>query len=99
VEADRPTDGRARRIQVDVDAFDVWRDGRCALSASWTILQPAPGSVPTTRREVFVTPAVKASAAGDATVVAAMAATIDKLADALAADLTSPVSPQISTAR
>jgi len=99
VEPAGPTDRLARRILVDVDAFDVWRDGRCALSARWTILQPGAGSVPIPRRGVFVTPAVKPSAAGDATVVAAMAATIDQLADALALDLATPLSPQISIAR
>jgi uncharacterized lipoprotein YmbA len=83
----RPADRHARQIRVDVDAFDVWGDGRCALGASWTILEPGAAAVAPTRHEVFLTPAVKASAAGDAAVVAAMAATIDKLADALAHDI------------
>jgi uncharacterized lipoprotein YmbA len=86
----RPTDRLARQILVDVDAFDVWPDGRCALSASWTILQPGATAVAPNRREVFLTPSIKASAAGDATVVAAMAATIDQLADAIAHDLATP---------
>jgi uncharacterized lipoprotein YmbA len=90
VEPARPTDRRARQILVDVDAFDVGRDGRCELSASWTILPVDAGSVAVSGHEVFTTAAVNTSAAGDAAVVAAMAATVDKLADALARDLAGP---------
>jgi uncharacterized lipoprotein YmbA len=101
VEPPRPTDRLAPQILVDVDAFDVWRDGRCMLSASWTIVQPGdrPGAAPpVSGREVFVTAPGPASAAGDPTVVAAMAATVKKLADALVQDITTPASVRISVA-
>jgi uncharacterized protein len=86
----RPTDRLARQILVDVAAFDVWRDGRCALSASWTILQPGATAVALNRREVFLTPSIKPTAVGDTAVVTAMAATIDQLADAIARDMATP---------
>ena len=95
----RPPDVHARQILVDVDAFDVGRDGRCELRASWTITAPGAGSPALSRQAVFITPAAAASPALDATVVAAMAATVDRLADALALDITAPGPPQITSAR
>lgn len=86
LEPARPTDRLARQILVDVAAFDVWRDGRCALSASWTILQPGTRAVQLNRRQVFLTPSPRTGPAGDTAVVTAMAATIDQLADAIARD-------------
>jgi uncharacterized lipoprotein YmbA len=99
VEPARPTDRLARQVLVDVDAFDVARDGRCELSASWTILPVDAGAAAVRRRAVFTTAAISAAPAGDAAVVAAMAATVDQLADALAQDLAAPAPPRVSIAR
>jgi uncharacterized lipoprotein YmbA len=95
----RPADPLARQVLVDVTAFDVGRDGRCELRASWTITTPGAVSPALARQAVFVTPAAGASHAADATVVAAMAATVDRLADALALDIAAPGSAQVTSAR
>ena len=95
----RPPDPLARQVLVDVTAFDVGRDGRCELRASWTISVPGSAFPALRRQAVFVTPAAGASPALDATVVAAMAATVDRLADALALDIAAPGSPQVTSAR
>jgi hypothetical protein len=103
VEPARPTDRLAPQILVDVDAFDVWRDGRCMLRASWTIVQPGvgpgvgPGAAPpVTGGQVFFTPSGPASAAGDQAVVTGMAATVQKLADALVLDVTASARMPVS---
>jgi uncharacterized lipoprotein YmbA len=95
----RPPDPLARQVLVDVTAFDVGRDGRCELRAGWTISVPGSASPSLRRQAVFVTPAVGGFPAPDATVVAAMAATVDRLADALAIDIAAAASPQVTSAR
>jgi cholesterol transport system auxiliary component len=83
----------ARRLLVDVDAFDVQPDGRCVLAARWTIPGSDPGTVATAERGTFVTSAASSAASGsreqlsDAAVVSAMAAAIDQLADRIAIGL------------
>ncbi|HXN10479.1 MAG TPA: PqiC family protein, partial [Steroidobacteraceae bacterium] len=64
----RPPDPLARQILVDVTAFDVGRDGRCELRASWSITTPGAVSTALGRQAVFVTPAAGASRADAAAV-------------------------------
>jgi uncharacterized lipoprotein YmbA len=81
-------------VLVDLDAFDVWRDGRCVLSASWRILERDGGAVVSAGHGVFTSPPGGAAALpGDATVVAAMAHAVDELAAALAVGLRAPPVP------
>lgn len=96
-EAARPRDDAARQVLVNVEAFDVWRDGHCALSASWTILERHTGAVITSGHGVFTIPLEGATApAGDATVVAAMAQGVNELARALALALRVPSPPAVA---
>jgi len=90
LEPGRPRDKAARQVIVDVEAFDVWRDGHCALSASWTILERETGAVVVADRGLFTTPPGSLSASGDDTVVAAMARAVGELAVALSAAVLTP---------
>jgi uncharacterized lipoprotein YmbA len=99
VAAARPPDPLARQVLVDVSAFDVDRDARCELRASWTITVAGAAAPAQRGQAVFVTPAGSASPAPDSTVVAAMAATVALLADAVAHDIARPASPQVTTTR
>ena len=74
-----------RRIVVDVTAFDFQPDGRCVLTARWSIPGAEEQSAAIAEQGTFVTLARPASAPfSDAAVVAAMAAAIDQLADRIA---------------
>jgi uncharacterized lipoprotein YmbA len=75
-----------RMLQVDVDAFDTRPDGRCVLTAHWTILQDDRRTVLRAERGTFVamTPAGSVS---DAAIVSAMEDAIDQLANRIASDL------------
>lgn len=85
VTAAPPTSAAALQILVTVDTFDVRSDGRCTLSASWTILDNDNQSVLVSERGVFVASAKDAAAAiADAGIVSAMAASTNQLADAIA---------------
>lgn len=75
----------AWRARVEVEAFDVLPDGRCVLSARWSVLRPdaipETGFEPVGERSTIV---VQASGRDDAAVVAAMTRAIDALADRIA---------------
>ncbi len=87
-----PLSGQAtQRVLVDVDAFDVLPDGRCVLTAKWTVPGADPASPAITERGTFVTrAAVSPATAGgkatlsDAAIVAAMEAAVDQLGDRIA---------------
>jgi uncharacterized lipoprotein YmbA len=76
-----------RQVLIDVEGFDVYPDGRCALTAQWTVLgknrQPAGAS----RRGTFNAPASRSRdpATDAAAIVAAMTRAVDQLADSVAA--------------
>lgn len=82
----------ALRLLVDVEAFDVQPDGRCVLTARWTIPGDEGQAAAIAQRGTFVTLAGPAApgATGplaDGAIVSAMAAAIDQLADRIAVSL------------
>lgn len=80
----------ARELRVDVEAFDVWPDGRCGLTARWTILRDD-RTVETAERGTFVAQArADASGISDAATVSAMTDAVEQLAARIAADLGRP---------
>jgi hypothetical protein len=94
-----PSGPAARSVLVDVDGFDVQPDGRCVLTAHWTITGSDAQAASITERGTFVT--VVAATPGskdplpDASVVAAMAAAVDQLADRIASNLQRGASPRV----
>jgi uncharacterized lipoprotein YmbA len=75
-----------RQILVTVEAFDVEPDGRCILTAAWTILDRNNDAVLVSERGAFITPVKEASGSvRDADVVSAMAVATGELADGIAA--------------
>ena len=79
----------ARRLLIDVDAFDIQPGGRCVLTARWTVPGQHTGAVALAERGTFVT-AVAAESKGelsDAAIVSAMVAAVDQLADRIAINL------------
>ncbi len=88
VTAAPPTIRLARQIRVTVDAFDVRPDGRCILTAAWTVLDQNKESILVSERGVFVAAANKASGSvADADIVSAMAVATGQLADGIAASV------------
>jgi uncharacterized lipoprotein YmbA len=86
VTAAPPTRKSALQILATVEAFDVRPDGRCVLSADWTILDKDNQSVLVAERGAFIASAKDAAGAGgDAEIVSAMAESIRQLADAIVA--------------
>lgn len=82
----------ARRVLVDVDGFDVEANGRCVLTARWTVPSPDGQSAAIAEQGTFVTIAGTSGAGttaapSDAAVVAAMVAAVDELADRIALSL------------
>ena len=81
----------ARRLLVDVEAFDIRADGRCVLTARWTVpKEDGPASTAISARATVITQASgTAGAAGlaDGAVVSAMEAALSQLGDHIAASL------------
>jgi uncharacterized lipoprotein YmbA len=77
--AERP----ARRILVNVDAFDVWPTGRCVLVADWTIIGADRRPLLSTDRGTFTTAPAGANP-GDGAIAGAMADAVRQLADRIA---------------
>lgn len=71
-----------RRLLVDVEALDVQPDGRCAMSANWTVLSEDGRTVRASGRGSFEV--ASAATTGDATVVAAMTNIVGQLAASVA---------------
>jgi uncharacterized lipoprotein YmbA len=86
-----------RRLQVEVDSFDVYPDGHCVLAANWSVVAASGAAVsdagasgaapPAFGRGVFATPASGRSPADDEEIVRAMAQATAELADAILASL------------
>jgi uncharacterized lipoprotein YmbA len=73
-----------RQLLINVQALDLWPDGRCVLAASWSIVNRDPPRATATGSGSFDTaPAAGGFAAGDARLVEAVARTVRKLADAI----------------
>lgn len=86
VAAAQPPIKSALQIRVTVEAFDVRPDGRFVLSAGWAILDKNTRSVLISQRGAFISSTKDAAGAiGNASIVAAMAASTGQLADAIAA--------------
>lgn len=74
-----------RQLLIEVNALDLWTDGRCVLAASWSIVDHGPPPAAVTGSGTFDSPpAGRDSAVGDARLVEAVARTVGKLADAIA---------------
>ncbi len=77
----RPVDKRALQILIDVDALDLWRDGRCVLRATWSIVEPGTDKVLRTGRWESGGDAANTNAMPDAdAVVTSTAAALEDLA-------------------
>jgi uncharacterized lipoprotein YmbA len=83
-----PLSGRPdRRLLVDVEAFDVQPDGRCVLTARWTIADSGTAAVAERGTFLTMTAAGSKGSLTDTAVVAAMEAAVDQLADRIAVSL------------
>jgi len=79
------SDRSDRRILVTINAFDVYLDGRCVLTASWKILGKDDKYTARVGWGTFITQATKMNdRVGDEVLVAAMASTVVELADRIA---------------
>jgi uncharacterized lipoprotein YmbA len=78
-------DEASRQLRVDVEAFDMRPDGHCVLTARWTVLGDDRRTVEAAERGTFVTlvPGT-AEKLTDASIVSAMAAAVERLADRIA---------------
>lgn len=79
-------DERPRRLLVHIDALDLWPDGRCALSARWTLLDGDGETVLASLGGSFSVPAAT-PVAGDAAFVDAVSRAVGELAQAIAGSL------------
>jgi uncharacterized lipoprotein YmbA len=79
----QPADRPARQILVNVDAFDVWPNGRCVLVADWSILDVDRRTSLAGDRGTFTTTAGGINQ-GDGAIVAAMADAVRQLAGRIA---------------
>jgi uncharacterized lipoprotein YmbA len=82
--ASEPGANFARQILVNVDAFDVWNDGRCVLIADWTILDTDRRAVLATGRGAFVTPPIRGRNPSDGEIVTGMADAVEQLSASIA---------------
>lgn len=73
-----------RELHVDVEGFDVWPDGHCVLSATWTLTETTNGAVLGGARETFTAAPARGETQTDVRVVAGMADVLRKLADSIA---------------
>jgi uncharacterized lipoprotein YmbA len=79
-----PAEKSARQIRVNVEAFDVWPDGRCVLAANWTILDRDRTVVLAAGGGTFVVPSDGSGKPSDSAVVSGMAEALRRLADSIA---------------
>jgi len=74
-----------RSVLINVDALDLWPDGRCAIAASWTIVDhAAPHAVASGSGRFDSSPSGGWMGDADARLVDAMVRAVGKLADAIA---------------
>ena len=90
--ATTPSQGRpAAVLLIDIEAFDILADGSCVLAARW-IIQGADRRVPSVSANGSVLVPIVGGMT-DATIVAAMADAIQKLADHIAISVKRVVEP------
>lgn len=82
-------DRSARQILVTVDAFDVWADGHCILTANWS-LETNNSAVVKNGHGAFTVAAGGGATGGDAAIVSRMASAVSQLADSIASAVTGP---------
>jgi uncharacterized lipoprotein YmbA len=74
-----------RQVLINVNALDLWRDGRCALAATWSIGDhDASVAVATGSGTFYSAPLRSTTEVGDARLVEAISRTVGELADAVA---------------
>jgi uncharacterized protein len=79
---DPPRASPSRQIMVDVLAFDIGGDGRCLLTARWTVMSGDGGRLLHRESDNFVEEAAQST---DPNIAAAMTRAIDRLAHQIAA--------------
>ena len=84
ITTDHDKDPLARQLLLSVSAFDVWANGRCVLTASWTIFEKGRGPSLIAAQETIVIPPTITGDTGDSLTVAAMAAAVAMLSDRVA---------------
>ena len=82
-----------RQLWVTVSSWDVWSDGRCMLSASWSIVDKGGLSPILSHQTSNMAPGAGPGAGGDGPVVASMASAVATLADRIAASLANSRQP------
>jgi uncharacterized lipoprotein YmbA len=81
----RDRDPRARRLEVNIAAFDAWADGHVVLVARWTLVaERALGDPAAGQATIRVPAATRHGPAGDALIVAAMTSALAELAGRIA---------------
>jgi uncharacterized lipoprotein YmbA len=79
-----PPSGRpAEQVMVDVEIFEIRPDGRCLLTARWTLSSGDNGRVAHSGRGTFVE---QAADTGDGAIASAMTRSIGRLAEQIAVD-------------
>jgi uncharacterized lipoprotein YmbA len=74
-----------RQVLINVNALDLWPDGRCAIAASWTIVDQAASHAVASGSGTFTSSLSGRLMGGDdARLVDAIARAVGKLADAIA---------------
>jgi uncharacterized lipoprotein YmbA len=83
-----------RQLLIDVTALDLWPDGRCAMAATWTLIDhDAPRAVAGGSGTFESTPVGGTTDVGDERLVEAVTRAVDQLADAISKNI------QLSTER
>jgi uncharacterized lipoprotein YmbA len=73
-----------RQLLINVNGLDLWQDGRCVISATWTIVDhQGPRSFVGGNGTFASSPSDSTSGPGDTRLVDAIARTVAKLADAI----------------
>jgi uncharacterized lipoprotein YmbA len=80
-------DDRARRLLVHIDALDSWPDGRCTLTARWSLIDGDGATVLTSLSASFTVPAAAAPVPSDTEIVESVSRAVNDLAQAIAASL------------
>jgi uncharacterized lipoprotein YmbA len=86
-----------RQLLINVNALDLWRDGRCALAASWTIVDhDASRLVSTGSGTFYSSPMGSTTEVGDARLVEVISRTLGELADAIALQIPQGTEARVS---
>ena len=83
----RDSDPSDRFLVISISGWDVYRDGRCVLTASWSIAAKGSGSVSLVRDSFVVPSEATYGLKGDARLVTSMSTAVGLLADSIAASM------------